>query len=810
LRPLIPLQALVAVLLLVSGGASQTFNQHCNDDMTACSCPKADEVCRFEFSVERLITFTRYVRDTPLGSAGKSYFINDTGELEHIPLSPDQTGCNATNCTQANTADGATYRTFIGINGRLPGPTLVVYEGQTVVVNVINTLATEPITMHWHGLVQFNTPWMDGAEIITQCPIAPGTSFRYIFKASQAGTFWYHSHSGFQRGDGLAGGLVVKDSSDPEYPFNFTDIPEEHTVTLLDWQRQIGTALFWKGLSKLRRFSPLNEPFDSVPVDESSFISTQGADNSGVGIIPFWSVLINGMGKHSDLDFKNSRLKVFSVEVDQTYRFRLIGMMGVYALRFSIDGHRLTVIATDGNYIQPVETDYVILHSGERYDVLVTANQTGQSDFWIRAETLEVNTSSELPPYEPLPGHEGLAVLHYRESAPIPVGPEYANIMEVPKNCSEAYECTAVNCPFMMYHSSYHIKCINVHELMLKFPFPPDLLPSAEPDIEYVLNFAFEGTRKIFSINARAFYLPVTSPQIFPDKIDTASVCDPSDTCEDGCLCTNILDVPYNKTVRLVLSSGGLSGKQRKFAHPIHLHGHDFQVVAVGYGKYNDTTGHVIEPTENIICAPRSTKSVCVNPSWSDIAPSLPPVNEYTIAKDTVILPALGYVVIEFRSTNPGWWFMHCHMWPHVAEGMALVVNEAPERSPPPPKGICDPGNFTWTVEEFNKALNYTYTPPSPMPSTSTTIAPTTMTTQSTGSTAALSRADEDCDMLKDAFVGVATVLILFLIVSVTLQSVVIVILTRKNACRKPKNSEEKLQDTTVTNVSFSLRKCSF
>ena len=201
---------------------------------------------------------------------------------------------------------------------------------------------------------------------------------------------------------------------------------------------------------------------------------------------------------------------------------------------------------------------------------------------------------------------------------------------------------------------------------------------------------------------------------------------------------------------------------------------------------------------------------MCINPSWSDIAPSLPPVNEYTIAKDTVILPALGYVVIDFRSTNPGWWFMHCHMWPHLAEGMALVINEAQERSPPPPKGICDRGNFTWTVEEFNEALNYTYTPPSPMPSTSTTIAPTTMATQSTGSTAAPSRADEECDMLKDAFAGVATVLILFLIVSVILQSVVIVILTRKNACRKPKNNEEKLQVTTVTNVSFSVQKYSF
>ena len=769
--------------------------------MTACSCPETDEVCYFQFSVERLITFTRYARDTLLGTAGKAYFINDFGDLEHIPRRTDENGCEGISCTQANTADGTTYRMFIGINGRLPGPTLVVYENHTVVVEVINTLVTEPITIHWHGLEQFNTPWMDGAEIITQCPIAPGTSFRYIFKASQAGTFWYHSHSGFQRGDGLAGGLVIRDSSQ-QYPMKFIDDPEEHTVTLLDWQRQIGTALYWKGLSKLRRFTPLNEPFDSVPVDNSSFTlpSTVAADGSGVGIVPFWSVLINGLGKHSDLDFNNSRLKVFTVEREQTYRFRLVGMVGVYALRFSIDGHRPTVIATDGNYIEPVDTDYVILHSGERYDVLVTANQTGQSDFWIRAETLEVNMSNMSKfPYEPIQGHVGLAVLHYSGSS-IPVGPEYANILDIPKNCSEAYECTAVNCPFEDYADAYHINCINVDQLKLQFPSPSDLLPSTEPDLTYFLNFAFEVSGNIASINARAFLTPVVSPQIFPHKIDSASVCNSSDTCRDGCLCTHFLEIPYNKSVRLVLSSAGTeNATRRRFTHPIHLHGHDFQIVTVGYGTYH-SDGTLNQPTKDIMCASGSTKSVCINPSWSTVnPPTLSPVNEFTIAKDTVILPAFGYVVIEFRSTNPGWWFLHCHMWPHVSEGMALVINEAQERSPPPPTGICNPGNFTWTVEEFNKALNFTYTP-SPTVATFTSTTPeTTMTTQSGGSTGALSSTNEDCDTLESAFAGVASVLIALLLVSVALHAVVIFILARKRGPKK------KTEETNVTNVSLEF-----
>ena len=802
---LVVLQCTALALLLVSSGS---YGQLCNEDRTTCSCPALLEVCYFEFSVQRLITFTRYLKDTPVGSVGKSYYINDMGDLVHIPLPPDKSGCTDTDCTEANTADGVTYRTFIGINGRLPGPTLVVYEGQILVVDVINTLVTEPVTIHWHGLAQFNTPWMDGAEIITQCPIAPGTSFRYIFLASQTGSFWYHSHSGFQRSDGLAGGLIIKDRSHV-YPLEFIDNPEEHTLTLLDWQRQTGTDLYWKELPKLRRFSSEDEPFDSVPtrVGAGGFIRqpTTAADGSAVGIIPFWSVLINGLGKHPELDFKNSILKVFTVQYNETYRFRLIGMMGVYALRFSVDGHGLTVIATDGNYIEPVVADYVILHSGERYDVLIRANRTEQNDFWIRAETVEVNFDSDkLPPYEAPYGHEGLAILHYDRGSDIPKGPAYANITNITKTCTEDEKCIAVNCPFRSYAPEYNITCRNVDTLRLQFPSPSDLLPSETPDIEHVLNFAFEGPNGLSSINARAFLLPVTSPQIFPEKVDQSTLCKSEDTCMDGCMCTNILDVPYNKSVRLIFSSGGNAPDRRRFTHPIHLHGHEFQVVAVGYGTYNETTGGVTLPTKTIMCADGSSNETCINPSWENIGPALPRVDEYTLTKDTIMLPALGYVVIEFRSTNPGWWFLHCHMWPHVAEGMAVVVNEAVERSPPPPKGICDHGNFTWTVEEFKEALNFTYTP-SPTSTQTPTSEPTSTPEPGTcpPTTAPIS---SDCEMLKDAFAGLATVLLVFMLLGIALHVAVLVVLARQRGWGgKGYGGEVTQKETTPKNVSSKL-----
>ena len=699
----------IVVCWLFAGCLTQTANQYCNDDMTACSCPETEEVCYFELLVQRLITFTRYVHNTPFGSAGKPYFINDTGQLVHIPFSPDRTGCNDTNCTQANTVDSRTYRTFIGINGRLPAPTLIAYEGQTIVANVVNMLQNEVTTIHWHGVTQFNTPWMDGGGIISQCPIEPGASFRYIFKVNQAGTFWYHSHSGFQRADGMAGVLVVRDRSDAEkYPIDHLDIPEEHSVILLDWQREDATTLFWKGLSKLRRFPSSDNLVDTVPLPGEFRFGTAGVDGTGVSTIAFWSGLVNGLGRHPDVDFKNSMLKVFSVQPGQTYRFRIVGSMSIFAFRFSIDGHRLTVIATDGIYTQPVVADYVVIHAGERYDVLVTTNQTEQTDFFMRAETLEaqVNFFTDpvpLPPYAPLPGHEATAILHYEGSA-IPLGPDYANITEIPKTCTENFPCIAVNCSFRDYHPTFNITCLNAHQLRQIFPTPPHELPSAEYDEQYFLNFAFENQQRIASINGRSFVSPLMSPQVDPSSLDNSSVCDLNDSCRSGCFCTHKIDIPFNKTIRFVFSATGRRRINRRFTHPIHLHGHHFHIVAAGYGLYNETTGESIQPTEDIECGESSTVGRCINPTWTNGTEPEITLDEYTIRKDTVIMPGLGYIVVHFRSTNPGWWLLHCHLSPHHHEGMALVINEAKVRQPPPPAGLCDHGSFTWTMEDFNKA----------------------------------------------------------------------------------------------------------
>ena len=263
----------------------------CNHSTPVCECDiddlnDGDEVCEFQFDIEMLQTFTRYVLDNngdSRGTAGSVWWINN-GQWQRV--NPTDTLCgntiDTTTCTKPFGVDGYTFRSFIAVNGQIPGPTLIVPENKLVKVNVINRLASESISIHWHGMHQRGSNWMDGVEHITQCGIPPGASFTYIFNAIQYGTHWYHSHSGAQRTDGLFGALIVKEEATPTQDIikqvneilsmtltdNLKDLPEQHTLTLLDWQKSSSLDLFTQIHSSIRYFN----------IDTASELSRSGIE----------------------------------------------------------------------------------------------------------------------------------------------------------------------------------------------------------------------------------------------------------------------------------------------------------------------------------------------------------------------------------------------------------------------------------------------------------------------------------------------------------------------------------------------------
>ncbi|KAI9342663.1 Cupredoxin [Obelidium mucronatum] len=244
-------------------------------------------------------------------------------------------------------------------NGQLDYP-IVVSKGDTVVVTVINKLNVST-AIHWHGMYQKGTQWMDGASMVTQCPIGPGDTYIYKFNVgTQVGTYWWHAHHESQYINGLRGPFIVNDPQDPYKSKYDYDV----TITLSDF--------FHYGSDYI-----LNTLF----FNENNTLAYEPIPEAG---------LIGGVGQYNCTFTKNkgcksnNPLKRYNVIPGKRYRLRLINTAAQAHYNFSIDGHDLTVIEADGSYTNPTIVNEISIHSAQRYSVILTA-KAAVSNYWIRA-----------------------------------------------------------------------------------------------------------------------------------------------------------------------------------------------------------------------------------------------------------------------------------------------------------------------------------------------------------------------------------------------------------------------------------------
>lgn len=668
------------ILLCVAVTLATTFEQE-----VVPKCPPEVAVCEFDWTIDYLETMVVYEEGgngNPVVNRNGTLY-KRTGCDDYVPLTEQE-------MNNTLMADG-NYKIVYAINNQVPGPSIVVYEGQQVVVKIQNNLLYEGITIHWHGMVQWLTPWMDGVGTVSHCPINPGERFTYRWMADPSGTHWYHSHLGVERTDGLAGALIVlprpkpQDDSLEEYIFD-----KDYIVFLHDWfpyqSIEINRELDW-GLTSY-----------SYGLNESQcYTATSSTDGGGVGLIPFESGLINGKGHtfhNSDTaDVEALPLEWFEVKRNSYYRFRIINAGMLFAFRFSIDQHDIQVIAVDGNDVITTAAESIIVNTGERVDIVVYAG-AHQQNYWIRGETLETTSNGE----QVVPG-KAVAVLHYADG-----DQNLPTTERVP--CTQEDPCRVINCPFGQYPESYNRQCMPISELkstteqIETYPVPPS--GSSEEFDEIFVNFHFSSGADVpftASVNGHK-YIPFSAPpQIFPPGNDTHASCDDMD-CSDNCHCSYKIKLDLGKTIQIVF----LNQDDAFFgmAHPVHMHGHHFHVLKTVYPTYDPVTGAIKEDNQDIKCNTQS----CNSPHWRNSSweqgnvPGLnlvdPPM------KDTIIVPRKGYVVARIRSDNPGYWFMHCHIEMHQIAGMAVLFQEGEDSDmTPTPKTFPTCGDFEFTEEEF-------------------------------------------------------------------------------------------------------------
>ncbi|KAJ5919191.1 hypothetical protein N7466_010134 [Penicillium verhagenii] len=492
-------------------------------------------------------------------------------------------------------------RSVITANNTIPGPTLFADWGDNVIVHVTNNLTSvkNGTSLHFHGIRQNFTNSNDGVVSLTQCPIAPGHTMTYRWRALQYGTSWYHSHIGLQTWEGLFGGIVINGPASENYD-------EDMGVLFLnDWT---------------------HTPVDELYLPERA--SLNGPPQADNGLINGTNIYINATSTTAvnstttlscnGLDPTSYVGKRFSVKVKQgkSYRFRVINGAIDENFEFRIDGHPLTVIAMDLVPINSYTNDSISIGMGQRYDVIIHANQSSVSDtFWIQAIPNTLASGGINAP-------RFMGLLQYKDAPTQPACP------------SNATKGTDIDEPLASL-----VPIVKKSPLSVNSPTWNESIGTGLKQIEN------GNTYWNWYLNHTTMQVNWENPllmQLYNNGSFTSTMA-PDSGLNDSLAAswtnkTNLIDLPRKDQWVYINITTGVNDNE---AHPIHLHGHDFYIIEQGVGSSNTVT--------NLENPPR---------------------------RDTAILPALGHLVVAFKTDNPGIWLMHCHIGWHTEEGFALQFLE--------------------------------------------------------------------------------------------------------------------------------------
>ena len=254
----------------------------------------------------------------------------------------------------------------IGFNGASPGPVLRFKEGEEVTINVRNNLR-ETTSIHWHGLI---LPYQqDGVPTISYDGIKAGETFTYKFPIVQSGTYWFHSHSGFQEPDGAYGAIVIEPKG--REPFRYD---REYVVQLTDKHRHSGDRIM-RNLKMMpdyynRKQRTAGDFFKDVSEKGLGATLSDRSDWGDMRMMPTdiedlqgFTPLINGKGPAQNWTgiFKSG----------ERVRLRFINSSAMTYFDIRIPGLKMTVVNADGNNVRPVAVDELRIAVAETYDVIV-------------------------------------------------------------------------------------------------------------------------------------------------------------------------------------------------------------------------------------------------------------------------------------------------------------------------------------------------------------------------------------------------------------------------------------------------------
>ena len=522
----------------------------------------------------------------------------------------------------------------IAVNGQIPMPTLTFTEGDTAEIFVHNNL-DEPTALHWHGLFLPNQ--YDGVPNLTQMPIKPHSTYYYKFPIIQNGTHFYHSHSMFQEQIGMYGMFIMKKRKEWDIPTIPVVLSEWADMKPEEINRSLHNATDWFAIRK-KTTQSYGEAIAKGHFKSKVTNEWKRMNAMDVSDVYYDAFLVNGKKEDHYPQFKAGdkvRLRVANG-----------GASDYYWLTYS--GGKITVVASDGLDVEPVEVDRLIIAVSETYDVVVTIPDNKQYEFLVTPEdrtksaSLWLGTGDKVPA-SPLPRLKYFAGMKMMN-----------NMMDMHGNMVEMQGMKMRNQEMDMNNVMYPEITGAENPPKAAAPAKMDDKKTGEPMDSKGRDMQMNNGHQTMGMDESSADLVTLNYGMLRSPYKTTLPPGPLKEIKFD-LTGNMNRYVWtmnNKTVsesdRILIKKGEnvriIMFNNSMMRHPMHLHGHDFRILN-GQGDY--------APLKNVI----------------DIMP---------MERDT----------IEFAADKSGDWFFHCHILYHMMSGMGRVFRY--EDSPPNP-AIPDP-----------------------------------------------------------------------------------------------------------------------
>ncbi len=500
----------------------------------------------------------------------------------------------------------------IAVNGQIPMPTLTFTEGDTAEIYVHNELK-ETTSMHWHGIFLPNK--YDGVPNLTQMPIKPNTTHLYRFPIIQSGTHWYHSHTGLQEQIGMYGSMILLKRNEPEIPTIAIVLSEWTNMNPKEVHRSLHNATDWfaikKGTTQSYGEAIKTHHFKTKLTNEWKRMNAMEVSD-----VYYEKFLINGENE--------SEIRQYKAGDKVKLRIANAGASSYFWLTYG--GGKITVVATDGNDIEPVEVDRLIIAVSETYDIIVTIPDNKSYELRATSEDRTSSTSIWLGSGEKIIA-ERLSKLKYFDGMKMMnnMMAMNGNLMSMGMQMSnQSMDMNTVMYPEITGEEKKKKKKENI-KIQNNLPLT-DTKQGEQQEIT-TLNYGM-----LKAVNKTT--LPIAPTKNL--KFELTGNMNRYVWSLDNKVVSEIDKILIRKgeNLKIILYNGSM------MRHPMHLHGHDFRLLN-GQGEYS--------PMKNII----------------DIMP---------METDT----------IEFAATESGDWFFHCHILYHMMSGMGRVFSY--ENSPDNPE----------------------------------------------------------------------------------------------------------------------------